>query len=96
MPLLQTVLIKPDILEANGIRVHRVVQHPGDFIVNFPGKQNSLCSMRLCRPLHAASATESCLVHIMHWLCFARMSSFCSIVQQSLGTLTALAIRTFP
>jgi len=36
--VLQTVLIKPETLEAAGIAVQKVVQHPGDFIINFPGK----------------------------------------------------------
>ena len=35
---MQTVLIKPEELQANGITVHKVVQHPGDFIINFPGE----------------------------------------------------------
>ena len=30
--------MKPSVLEAKGITVHRVVQNPGDFIVTFPGK----------------------------------------------------------
>ncbi|DBA78911.1 TPA: hypothetical protein ACH3X1_008792 [Trebouxia sp. C0004] len=37
----KTVLIKPDTLEAAGITVQKVVQHPGDFIINFPGAYHS-------------------------------------------------------
>lgn len=37
----KTVLIKPDTLEAAGIAVQKVVQHPGDFIINFPGAYHS-------------------------------------------------------
>lgn len=45
---LQTVLIKPEELEAHGIPVQKVVQHPGDFIINFPGQLSMLC----CAALH--------------------------------------------
>ena len=41
--VLQTVLIKPEELAAQGITVQKVVQHPGDFIINFPGW--ILCTM---------------------------------------------------
>ena len=36
--MLQTVLIKPEVLEASNIPVQKGVQHPGDFIINFPGQ----------------------------------------------------------
>ena len=55
---LQTVLIKPEELQANGITVHKVVQHPGDFIINFPGE---LCLTLLV--LIVVKETNSLTVH---------------------------------
>lgn len=46
MCLLQHVLMKPEVIEAAGIKVHRVVQHPGDFIINFPG-EDAICNFLL-------------------------------------------------
>lgn len=34
----QTIMIKPEVLVENHIPVQKVVQYPGDFIINFPGK----------------------------------------------------------
>lgn len=35
---MQKFHMKPSVLEAKGIKVHRVVQNAGDFIVTFPGR----------------------------------------------------------
>ena len=45
--VLQTTMIKPEVLRAAGITVHKVVQHPGDFIINFPGHLSSFVVVQL-------------------------------------------------
>ena len=72
------MLIKPEELQANGITVQKVVQHPGDFIINFPGKHLHVCAwcdvcMKVCaralqqlqrRNRHDGVFTFECLVTI--------------------------------
>ena len=73
--VLQTVLIKPEELAAHGITVQKVVQHPGDFIINFPGW--NLCSMHQyhialsCGCISQEFGNDGCAQHhcqaLVHW-----------------------------
>lgn len=61
---LQTVLIKPEELEAHGIPVQKVVQHPGDFIINFPGQ---LFHVVLCRFAPLCAPRAACWYQRLCW-----------------------------
>ena len=64
--MLQTVLIKPEELRANGIEVHKVVQHPGDFIINFPGELPAEFDQQCrCKDLGGQSTCAAFLLYII-------------------------------
>ncbi|KAL0036265.1 hypothetical protein WJX79_010709 [Trebouxia sp. C0005] len=67
----KTVLIKPDTLEAAGIAVQKVVQHPGDFIINFPGAYHSGFNVGF-------NCAESTNFATTSWIQNGAVAQFCS------------------
>ena len=44
----QETLVSPHVLQANSIPFNRIVQEPGEFIINFPGeREEPVCHLAL-------------------------------------------------